>query len=427
MENELVERDVYRTSRLMYMIEACVENFITILTTGAFLATLTKQLGISDGLTAILSSVTNLSALFQIITVFISHKTPVKRWVIPIQLSAHLMFCTLYLLPFMNVGRGVGAIFFILIAGAHALKSVISSPRISWFYSLVAPNKRGSFSSILTATSVMGMIPFSIIASFVFDGLVADGNTRGAFVMLTAVIAILTLLDIIPLFISKEKKREKPRQHSPFVSVRHLFSNGRYTTFLALMLLEGIALSTSFHFLTTYQINELGFSLSFISIIGTVVNIVWIVALLFFGRMSRKFASATFLRITAFLYLIAFTILVFTRPSNGAVTYTAFKIIYIIAGSARAISLHNIVFEVVEEEHRTNALAISGISIGVVSFGATLLATPLFNYLQLHMPIVFGVEVYAQEVMAAISVGLFILLNILWFINRKKFSSRHDI
>lgn len=45
-----------RRSRLMYIFEAALEYLISILVTGSFLATITKELGISDSLTGILSS-----------------------------------------------------------------------------------------------------------------------------------------------------------------------------------------------------------------------------------------------------------------------------------------------------------------------------------------------------------------------------------
>ncbi len=48
----------------MYILEAALEYLISILVVGSFLATLTKELGMSDGLTGILSSVISLGCLF---------------------------------------------------------------------------------------------------------------------------------------------------------------------------------------------------------------------------------------------------------------------------------------------------------------------------------------------------------------------------
>ena len=426
MTGTIPKKDVYRTSRLMYIIEACIENFITILTSGVYLASLTKYLGISDGMTAIISSVINLSALFQIITVFLSNKTPVKGWLIPVHVLSHVLFCFLYLLPMLNIKAGVGIIFFFLITGAHALKKIVSPVRISWFFSLVEPQKRGSFSSILTAVSVIGMIPFTLVASFVFDGYVNSGNMRGAFIMLTVVIVVLTVLDAIPLIISKEKPQARTPNSSPFSSVKSLVENKKYVTYLIIHAIQSIAISLILPFTYTYQISELGFSLSFISIMETVVNVVWIALLLLFGRFSRKLPYSFFQKMCTLILLAAFTVLAFTTPENGKVMYWIYKIIYIAYMAANAISANNIVFDIVDREHQTNALSISGIILGVLSFLTTLATTPLFNYLQSNMSTVFGVNLFAQQVLSILAVIILLAVAILWITIGQKLTVRHD-
>ena len=52
-----------RRSQFMYTLEAAFEYFVSILVGGSFLATLTKELGFSDSLTSILSSVISLGCL----------------------------------------------------------------------------------------------------------------------------------------------------------------------------------------------------------------------------------------------------------------------------------------------------------------------------------------------------------------------------
>ena len=420
-----LKKDEYRTSRLMYIIEACLENFITVLTTGAFLASLTKYLGISDGLTAIISQVIHLSSLFQIITVFISHKTPVKRWLIPIHILSHVLFCTLYLLPLLNLKEGAGIIFFLIVTAAYALKRIIAPVRISWFYALVAPSKRGSFSSILTAVSVAGMIPFSLGASFVFDNYVNNGDMRGAFIMLTIVIVVLIVLDAIPLFIAKEKPEQKQLRSSPFVSIKELSGNKKYIIYLMLVGLHSAATSIAMPFTATYQISELGFSLSYISIMDTIVNVAWITGLIFVGKISKKLPYSFFMKLSTILYLVSFIVLAFTVPQNGKVMYLVYRIIQVVAGSSNAISVNNIIFDIVDREHQTNALSISGMIIGLISFFTTLAITPLFGYLQTNMATLFGVQLYAQQMLAIIATALLTVVGILWCTIGRSLTVKH--
>ena len=61
-------------SRILYIIEAALEYFISILVAGSYLATLTSHLGMSDSLTGILSSFISLGCLFQLFSVFLKRK-----------------------------------------------------------------------------------------------------------------------------------------------------------------------------------------------------------------------------------------------------------------------------------------------------------------------------------------------------------------
>ncbi len=76
-----MEKDKYKTSRFLYVLEATFEYFISILVTGAFLAKITSSIGINDTLTGILASFVSLGCGFQLIAIFLVNKRPVKRWV----------------------------------------------------------------------------------------------------------------------------------------------------------------------------------------------------------------------------------------------------------------------------------------------------------------------------------------------------------
>ena len=118
--------DPYARSRLMYIIEAMFENFITVVTTGAYLAKLTSSIGISDGLTAILATITSLSSVFQIISISLAHRNPIKPIIIPIQVLSHLMLAGLYLIPLIGFNSGAVAIFCIITILARACSSITS-------------------------------------------------------------------------------------------------------------------------------------------------------------------------------------------------------------------------------------------------------------------------------------------------------------
>ena len=67
-----------KRSRLMYIIEAALEYFFTMMVAGSFLATLTKELGLTESLTGVLSSVVSLGCLFQLLSLLIRPKKAKK-------------------------------------------------------------------------------------------------------------------------------------------------------------------------------------------------------------------------------------------------------------------------------------------------------------------------------------------------------------
>ena len=90
--------DPLNRSRLMYIFQAALEYLIAILVSGTYLATLTAELGISDSLTGIISSIISLGCLFQLLSFFL-RKGSVKKLVLGLSIVNQLLFMLLYIIP----------------------------------------------------------------------------------------------------------------------------------------------------------------------------------------------------------------------------------------------------------------------------------------------------------------------------------------
>ena len=252
----------------MYILEAMFEYFISLLTTGAYLAKLTTAIGISDSMTAVLSSVTSLAGMFQLISIFIAHKTPVKRWVLPLTLFTQALVSTLYIIPFLNLGAFAPVIFFFIILTSKAVGNVIAPVKTNWFLSLVDDEKRGDFQAKVNIVSLAGGMVFTLLASFTIDKFEAKQNISGAFLTLTITICILTLVQFTTLLLAREKPEKKEKGESPFKDVKSLLKNKIYKRILIVNFVWAIATNITTPFLSTYQIKELGFSMTFISVVA---------------------------------------------------------------------------------------------------------------------------------------------------------------
>ena len=408
--NCVKEKDEFKLSRTAYILECMFEYFITILTTGAYLAKLTTTIGISDSMTAILSSLTSLAGIFQIVSIFLAHRTPVKRWVLPITFITQALVSTLYVIPFLNIGALAPVLFFVIIFISKAAVNVVAPAKSNWFLSLVDDRQRGNFQAKINIVSLAGGMIFTFLASFTIDEFEAKGNLSGAFIAMTVVICILAALQIFCLVIARERTGEAVKKESPLTAIKKLCHNKIYIRILIFNLIWAIANNVTTPFLSTYQINELGFSMTFISTVGIVISFLQMFAVYFFGRYSVRHSYASILRIAYVFALFSFLFVMFSTTSNGYVTFTIYRVINLFFGSASAVSSTSLLFSVVPPSERTAAIAFNTIASGLVSFFVTLAVSPVLDALQSARPLIFGIEVYAQQILAFVSFCITILL-----------------
>ena len=412
--------DSYKTSRVMYVFDALFEYLISILASGAFLAKLTTTIGISDSVTAILASITSLSSVFQIVSIYLSHKNPIKPIIIPMQVLSQLMYAGLYIVPLIGFKSGVVPVFCIVIVLANALKSIISPLKVNWFMSLVDAKTRGSYTAILQIVSVIGGTTFTLISSSAIDRFEAAGNMNGAYLTLALMIFVLIVLCNIPLFISREKHEVNERKTSPLRSIKRLFTNKGFVRSTSIFCLNSFALTIGAAFLGTYQIKELGFSMTFIAIVDMIISVVRIIALAVAGRISFHRPYRSIIRFAYIMSIAAHATLMFAAPENGRIIFPIYLGLNTIYSASLAVSQNNFMFEICPPEDRTSALAILTMLCGLTAFSTTLIATPFFSYIQRSDLHLFGRPIYAQQLFAAITLAIVLLVNILWNLSYKK-------
>ena len=75
-----MEGKVSKKGKGLYIIEAALEYFIATLVSGAYLAKITSAIGMSAGLTGILTAFVSLGYAFQIFALFFAGKKQGKRF-----------------------------------------------------------------------------------------------------------------------------------------------------------------------------------------------------------------------------------------------------------------------------------------------------------------------------------------------------------
>ena len=145
---------------MLYIIQAAVEYLVSILVTGAFLATITKELGFSDGLTGIVSAIISLGCLFQLLSVTIRRN--VKRTVIVLSLTNQVLFLLLYVIPLSGAAKPVKTVTFVVsIVLAYLIYNIIHPKKFNWLMSTVEDGHRGTFTATKEIVSLISGVAFS--------------------------------------------------------------------------------------------------------------------------------------------------------------------------------------------------------------------------------------------------------------------------
>lgn len=412
MKPEQVDSKKYAFSRFLYIIEASLEYFVSIAVGTVYLAKITASIGMSDALTGILTAFVSLGCGFQIIALFISHKTPVKRWVTVSHIISQSLFGLMYFVPLLNVPQFVKIL--LLIASlffAQIIHNAISSPKINWYMALVDDKKRGSFTANKEICSLISGILFTYALGYVMD----TYATKTAFIICGVTIFVLMALHTATLVFAKEKQTERRERVNVRKSVKELFSNKTLIKIIILFILWNIASATTTSFAGAYQNGALGFSTTFSSIIIIIASIARAVFSRPFGKYADKHSFCKMLYICFTLELVAFTINIFTVPSNGKVMYIIFYTIFAIGQAGINSSIINLAYDYMPNEQKTGALALINTFSGFTGFFTTLLVSPIVDYIQRNNNTLFGIKIYSQQLMSAIST-VFVAIVILYLV-----------
>ena len=395
-------RDPYKTSRVMYVIEAALEYFVSLLVTGAYLARVTASLGFSDSLTGILQSFASLGCLFQLGAITLFRKTKnVKRPIILYHLVNQALFALVYVSPVLPLTQEMKTVVFVVcFVIAYVLSNVVQPPKTAWLMGLVDDRKRGIFTSIKEITSLLGGMTFTFVMGLAFDAMDAAGNTRGAFVLGGAVLFVLTILNAVSLMPVKQKPQETAQQTG---SIRELMRNRNFRRVVIVFVLWYAATYASTPFFGSYQIKELGFSMTFISVLSMIHSILRASASPLLGKFADRHSFSKMVTVCFMFGAVSFFVNMFTVPENGSVMYTLYYCILAFAMAGTNSAMTNMIYEYVDERNRSSALAINWAVAGTAGFLVTCQMSPVVDLIQHNGNMLFGVTMYPAQFVSGVA------------------------
>ncbi len=401
--------DKYRRTRILYILQADFEYFISLLVAGSFLAAVTAQLGISDSLTGVISAIISLGQAFQLLSIFI--RKNIKREVVLFSAMNQLVFMCLYVIPLTGLPPGWKTALFIgAVTLAYFLYNIVHPKKIDWFMSMVEDGNRGRYTSVKEMVSLLTGMVFSYVMGSMSDYYRSIGQIRKSFAICAGVIFVLTVLHTLTMVLAAEKEEREGVSSGTGRGGRFgIIRDRNVLRVTAVLVIWHAANYVAVPFYGSYQIKELGFGLKYVSILGILYSSVRILFSFVWGAYADRRSFARMMRACMAVAAVGCLINVFTVPENGKLFFTTYYVCYAIAMAGIGNAAMNVVFDYVDASKRADALAVTQVVAGICGFATTLLASPLVTYVQDNGNMFLGMHVYAQQILSLLSCVLYLL------------------
>lgn len=400
--NSISTKDIKR-GQLMYICEAALEYLISILVTGSFLATLTRELGISDSLTGILSSIISLGCIFQMISVLIRRKR-MKRFVLVMSIINQLLFMLLYVVPVMDLSGTMKTVLFVVfIFSAYLIYNIAHPKKINWLMSLVDDQFRGVFTANKEIVSLLSGMVFTYVMGAMIDYFSDRNETRTAMVLSAVVIFVLMMLHTLTMLLTPEPEPPEIEQKKIFKAMKEVLGNKNVIHVTIVFVLYYVSTYVATPFYGTYQLGELNLSLKVISGLSIMSSIVRIAVSRFWGKYADRTSFGNMIQKCLLVYGLGYLCVTFAVPKNGLIMFGLYYIFNGVALGGISSALINLIYDYVTIEKRVDSLALCQAASGIFGFVATLIASPFVALVQKNGNHFWGINVYAQQVVSAVA------------------------
>jgi len=401
----------YKRSRTAYKWECTFEYFIAILVGDAFLAKLLMDIGFTEAETGIISSLITLAFLFQLVSVFVVRKiTNTKLVAILFHTASEIFFMSLYIVPFLPFAEPVKKpLTVICILAAYFGNYMVSTVIFRWGNSFVNPKKRAGFTAGKEIISLISGMIVSFGAGYIMQRFEESGNLRAGFIFVAISILVFCISDLVMLLLIKNdiKPKEKKVQGASMKDIiENTLFNKNFISVVVLMVLWDSSRYIVVGFLGTYR-NSL-FDLGVVQIINVAGQMARAVLSKPFGRYTEKRTFAKGIELGLIIAATAMFVNMFTTPATSfcIIIYT---ILYNVCLAGVSGNITNITYSYVDSRYFAEASAIKNSIAGLFGFGASLVGSRILQAVNDAEPVLFGVRIYGQQVLSAISFVLFII------------------
>lgn len=410
-------RNPNRSSLLLLSFESTLEYMIALLVSGNFLAAMVKEVGLSEALAGILTAVTSLGCIGQLMILFFP-RLGKKHAIFFCSLINQFAFCALYFIIPAGMSQGLRVALFVgLLLLGNIVVNIASPGTVFWGLRLAGDGHRGSFTAFKECLSLFGGSSFTVVMGLLADSFRAAGRVKESFLVFGFVMVGLVVLQLLCLLFPKEAEEEPEREAEPIEktkkkkglrdSLRVLeIPVSRRLIFVEILFKSAYWLSLSYYGI--YMLS-LGFSLGTLSIITTVGALSRFVFQPLICRIGDRIGFARQVELCVFLSFIAQVFMVFAAPGFTAWFYVGYTVLASVAQAGMNSSRANLAMDYTAPDVARSLIGVSGATGGVCGFLASLLGSLVITAAAGGNSL-FGLTVYGQQILSLISCLLLLVL-----------------
>ena len=398
----------YKRSRAAYLSQCAFEYFVALLVSDAYIAKLLLEAGIDVATVGIISTLNQLSCVSSLLSIPLARRgNNAKGTVIFSRTVSMLLFMLLYFVPFISVSRAFRTVLvMVLMCGGHFFVQVSSPSYSKWSFFFSEPGKRARFSAVKEMVSLLGGILFTFFVGKVFDSYEMAGNLKGVFLLIAALIFALNILSLICLILMNREGDDQttvPPKMNFLKTVKETLKNRAFVNIVILTTLYSFGQYLTSGFLGTYKTVELAYSVGTVQVINVFACLARFVLSMPFGIYSDRHSYVKGFTLAMLFAVLAFIASMLTAPGMRwmMIVHT---VLYYISMAGTGQNMVNMCFSYVEPQNLVAAMAIRNSIAGVFGFIASMVGSRILALIQQNNNQLFGVTVYGQQVLSALSV-----------------------
>lgn len=406
MNQEIFDSTEYRRSRSAYTVQCAVEYMVDLLVTDAFLAKLLKNIGLSDAVIGIVSSLISFAFLIQLITILMMRRIRnVKRTVVITDMLSLFLYLFLYLIPFIPVSKSVRTVLcFVCVFGGAAVRYLSVNIYYRWANSYVSPYKRAGFSAMKEIISLICGILFTLLVGYLVDRFEAAGNLQAGFLLIAGMIFILAVTNLVLLLMIRNADAEETSHQQKTMKevMAATFGSKPFRSVLILQCIVSAGTYMTMGFLGTFKTVDLLYTVGAVQLINMAGNLGRLLLSKPFGDYSDRTSFANGYMLGLIIALAGVICLIFTTPETRWLII-AYSVLYNVAQAGINANSYNMMYNYVAADCFVQAQAIKSSISGLLGFLTSLLGGAILKRIQADGNTVFGIPMYGQQFLAVIT------------------------